>query len=107
MKKTGMMLLAIILAVSFSACAQKYIKAEKDVQKPINCATAKGDIRILESEKVHVAEQIAAGVTAIFPAGIVLGILTGTEDDKIKVAIGEYNEMIDKKIKEIKSQCGL
>ena len=107
MKKASMILLALILSISLSACAGKYKKAEKQMKQPINCATAEGDIRILESEKAHVAEQIAMGVTAIFPAGIVLGILTGTEDEKIKVAVGEYDKMIDERIAEIKRECGL
>lgn len=76
------------------------------MKMPINCATAEGDIRLLKHEKAHVAEQIAEGVTAIFPAGLVLGILTGTEGTKIKVATGEYNKMIDERIAEIKSECG-
>jgi len=31
----------------------------------------------------------------------------GTEGDEAKVASGEYNKMIDKKIAEIKQQCGM
>ena len=107
MKKASMVLMAMILSISMSACAGKYKKTEEQTKQPINCATAEGDIRILESEKAHVAERIAAGATAIFPAGLVLGILTGTEDEKIEVAIGEYNKMIDKRIAEIKRECGL
>lgn len=107
MKKTSMILLVMFLSVSFLACAKNYDKKQKELQHmPINCATAEGDIRALESEKAHVAEQVAMGVTAIVPIGLVVGILTGTEDDKIKIATGEYDEMIDKKIAEIKSQCG-
>ena len=37
----------------------------------------------------------------------VLGILTGTETTKLKVATGEYNKMIDQRIAEIKATCGL
>lgn len=73
----------------------------------VNCVTADGDIRVLQSEKSHVAEQIALGVTAIYPAGAIVGLLTGTEGTKFKVATGEYNKMIDQKIAEIKSTCGL
>jgi hypothetical protein len=54
-----------------------------------------------------VAEQVADGVTAIAPAGIVLGVVTGTEVDKLKVAAGHYNTLIDKKEAEIKTTCGL
>jgi hypothetical protein len=59
------------------------------------------------SEKAHVAEQVALGVTAIYPAGLVIGLLTGTEGTKLKVATGEYNKMIDEKIAEIRAACGV
>jgi hypothetical protein len=47
------------------------------------------------------------GVTAIAPAGLVLGMLTGTEQTKLQVATGDYNSMIDRRITEIKATCGL
>jgi len=47
------------------------------------------------------------GVTAIYPAGAVLGILAGTETTKLKVAVGEYNTQIDARIAEIKAACGV
>jgi hypothetical protein len=74
---------------------------------PVNCATATGDIRMLTSEKAHVVQQIAMGASSIYPAGLVLGLLTGTEGTKIQVATGEYNQMIDKKIAEIQNRCGV
>jgi hypothetical protein len=37
----------------------------------------------------------------------VLGIVTGTEGTKIKVATGEYNKAIDKRMAEIKEKCGV
>ena len=74
---------------------------------PVNCATAQGDIRVLEAEKAHVAERILEGATAISPAGAVIGILTGTEGTKLEVAIGTYNKQIEARITQIKSTCGL
>jgi len=74
---------------------------------PVNCATAEGDIRVLRGEKAHVAERVAQGVTAIYPAGLVVGLLTGTEGTKIRVATGEYNKKLDAKIAEIQSTCGV
>jgi len=95
-------------ALLLSGCAMQYKEDEKAAeQNPINCSTALGDIRVLQSEKAHVVQQIAMGVTSIYPAGLVLGILTGTEGTKIQVATGEYNQMIDKKIAEIQSACGV
>lgn len=76
-------------------------------QMPVNCATADGDLRVLRSEKTHVAEEIALGVTAIYPAGLIVGLLTGTEGTKLQVATGEYNKKLDAKIAEIQSACGV
>src|SRR5262245_13797332 len=89
-------------------CAIEQKKEEKAAeQMPVNCATADGDLRVLRGEKAHVAEQVAMGVTAIYPAGLVIGLLTGTEGTKIQVATGEYNKKLDAKIAEIQSTCGV
>ena len=77
------------------------------MKQPINCATAEGDIRLLMHEKAHVSDQITQGVTAVVPAGAVVGIVTKTEGTKFKVATGDYNKIIDKRIAEIKAQCGV
>ena len=89
------------------ACAEQYKKTEKEMKQPINCATAEGDLRMLQSEKANVAKEIAAGVTSIVPAGLVIGLVTETEGAKISVATGEYNKMIDQRIAEIKQKCGI
>jgi hypothetical protein len=95
-------------ALLSSGCAMQFKEDENAAEsKPIDCSTAPGDIRVLKGEKAHVVEQIAMGVTSIYPAGLVLGILTGTEGTKIQVATGEYNKMIDKKIAEIQNACGV
>ena len=104
MKKALLIVLSIVLV---AACAPITKQEKQELAKPIDCRTAEGDVRILQSEKAHVAQEIANGVTAIFPAGAVIGIITGTESDKIKVASGDYNKMIDQKIAEIKTTCGL
>ena len=99
-----------LVAVMAAGCAAKQQKAVmEDLQdpQPVNCATAQGDIRVLESEKAHVAQRILEGATAILPAGLVIGILTGTEKTKLQVAVGTYNEAIENRIGEIKQTCGL
>jgi len=59
------------------------------------------------SEKAHVAQQIVEGVTSITPPGFLVGVVTGTEKEKLKVGVGDYNEMIDNRIAEIKEKCGI
>ncbi len=101
-----------IITVSVSvltACAmqRKEVAGSLENPGPANCATAEADLQTLEAEKVNVAQQVGSGITAIVPVGLVAGILTGTEGTKIKVATGEYNEAIDKRIEQIKMECGI
>jgi hypothetical protein len=106
MRKMYTFVILICVVMLLPACAAfKQKKTLKEMKQPINCATADGDIRVLQSEKAHVAQQIVEGVTALFPAGAVLGILTGTEGTKLRVAVGEYDRAIDKRIAEIKKEC--
>lgn len=85
----------------------KYQEGEQQLKKPINCATAEGDIRLLQHEKAHVTDQIAAGVTAIVPASAVMSVASGEEGEKLKMGTGDYNRRIDARIAEIKQECGL
>ena len=107
MKNVGMVVLAICSLMLIQSCSSQYKKGETDANKPVNCATADADIRVLKSEKVHASQQLAAGVSAITPIGLVAGVVTGTEGTKAKVATGDYNDMLDYKIAEIKRECGV
>ena len=101
-------LLAVGVALSVTGCAAQFKQEEQSAKTmPIHCGTAQGDLRVLQSEKANVVQQVAMGVTMIYPASAVLSILTGVEDTKYQVATGEYNAAIDKKISEIKRTCGL
>ncbi len=99
--------LIVVLMLIIVGCSPVSKEAKQDLAKPVNCATAEGDIRSLQAEKAHVGKEIAAGVTAIVPIGLVVNVVTGTEGEHFKVATGKYNKMIDKKIADIKQQCGL
>ena len=90
-----------------AACAAQEKQVMQQMQQPVNCATAEGYIRVLQSEKTNALQQIGSGASAIAPAGIVLGVLTGTEGTKLQVGVGEYNQMIDRRIAQIKQTCGV
>lgn len=101
-------ILAIGVALSVAGCAEQFKQEEQQAKEmPIHCGTARGDIRVLQSEKANIAQQAAMGVTMIYPASAVLSIIGGVEDTKYQVATGEYNDAIDKKIAQIKSKCGV
>jgi hypothetical protein len=103
-------ILACFLAASLStACAMRQKKTLQELKDPgpVDCSTAQGDLRLLQHEKANVAERVAEGITAIYPAGLVVGLATRTEGTKFKVAIGEYNKAIDQRIAQIKATCGI
>ncbi len=93
-------------ATSISGCAEQEKKNEAQAQAmPVNCATAPGDLRVLQSEKANTATMIGNGVSMVFPIGLVVGVVTSTEKTKYQVTTGEYNKMLDNKIAEIKAAC--
>ena len=98
----------VALALLISGCSAPISKqAKQDLSKSVSCGNAEADIRSLNAEKTHVGSETAAGVKAILPISLVMNVASGTEGDQAKVASGEYNKMIDKKIAEIKAQCGM
>ena len=108
MRKASVTTLVMFLVMLLVACAARdQKKVEQEMKQPINCSTAQGDIRVLQHEKAHVAQEIAEGATAIFPAGLVMGLVTGTEKEKLQVSTGDYNKMIDERIAEIEKTCGI
>jgi hypothetical protein len=96
------------VALLLTGCLNpKYKEGERQLKQPINCATAEGDIRLLQHEKAHVKDQMLAGVKAIVPSSAVVGLVTGGEGGNVSLAIGDYNKKVDEKIAEIKEECGL
>lgn len=73
---------------------------------PINCATAEGDIRALNAEKEHAKKQQALDVTAITPAGALIGLIAGNENKKLEILSGDYMKQIDARIAQIHAKCG-
>ena len=106
LKKAILLLVCVVLLMP-SCTVFKQKETIEWMGDPINCSTAEGDIRMLQEEKANVAQQILAGVSAITPAGFVIGVVTGTEQTKLTVATGEYDRMIDERIAEIKAKCGI
>ncbi len=80
-------------------------ETKQEMAKPVDCATAKEDIAVLESEKASVGRQMVAGVRSVFPIAAVAGLLTGDYNDRAKVATGQYNDDLEKKIRQIRVTC--
>jgi hypothetical protein len=99
-------LCALSMCAMVSGCAEHEKKDLAASQAmPVNCATATGDLRVLNSEKASTASKIGNGISMIVPIGLVAGLVTGTEKTKWEVTTGEYNKALDTKIAQIKAAC--
>jgi hypothetical protein len=107
MKTITVVAMMVLLAACTTAKKEKATMAELKNSPPVQCGTAKSDLRVLQAEKAHVGSEIGAGVGAIIPISLVVNLAEGTEGTDFKVSAGDYNDMIDKRIAEIKSTCGL
>jgi hypothetical protein len=107
-KVIGTGLFALGLTAMVGGCAMHEKKEATAAQAmPINCPTAEGDIRVLQGEKATTAAKIGNGISMVVPIGLVVGVVTGTEKTKYEVSTGEYNKMLDSKIADIRSTCGV
>jgi outer membrane murein-binding lipoprotein Lpp len=107
-------LLATAIAASAllaAGCASQYKKDEQNMKQaqsmPVSCPNAEADISMLQSELATTKQKAAAGVTAVIPLSAVVGIVEGTEGTKAEIATGEYNQILEQKIAEIKNTCGI
>ena len=106
--------LVVVIALSIGCAERKNIspvpsiaeKAKRDLAKPVNCSTAKNDIKVLEDEKASVGKRMLSGVRSVMPIAAAAGILMGDYSDRVKVAVGTYNSDLEAKINQIKSTCG-
>ncbi|MDA1098648.1 MAG: hypothetical protein O2967_06640 [Proteobacteria bacterium] len=79
----------------------------KTMDQPINCATAEGDLRVIESEKQHVKKQAVSGIFAITPAGFLLNAIAGATDKDGKAKHDDYNAHLDARAAAIKQKRNL
>ncbi len=92
----------ICTALAFPAAA-----ADDTKRHPVNCATAPGDLRAIAAEKKHAEDQQVESVVSILPAGALLGLITGTENKRLKMLSGDYIKQLDARAAEIKATCGI
>jgi len=99
---------AMVLCIGLGACAGPITNQVKNtMDASVNCQTAHSDIKTLESSKADGGDRVTNTVTTILPIGLVAGLVQGTAQDKIDMATGKHNEMVDLKVQDIKLACGI
>ena len=97
----------LLVVLSLVSCKSISGEAKEDLAKPVSCTTATQDIATLEGERASTKKKIATGVGSVVPQLAITGILMGDYRNRVKVATGKYNDDIEAKIAEIKSECGI
>lgn len=108
------MLLAVAVLVGCQSLEEAKERDEA-LAAPVNCATAEGDLRVLEGEKQHVAAEKAVGSTRVVPAGHVVAGITeysnqkqvAAQETNVGMFVDQYQQAVDNKIAKIKATCGL
>jgi hypothetical protein len=108
-RTVGLAVCVVGVPLLISGCVmqdKKSAQSEQNLQTMhYTCATADGELRVLDSEKKTTAQRVAAGVRSVVPISLVVGLVTQTAGVKYRIATGQYNDLIDKKIAEIKAAC--
>lgn len=104
----------VVACVSILGCAERTNhspfpsvsdETKADLRRPVNCATARQDVKLLEDERASLGKQVLSGVRSVFPIAAVAGILMGDYRDRVQVASGQYNRDLEAKIEQIKKTC--
>lgn len=97
----------ILGAVLFvAACSTRPTSDEIEKTVP-DCSNAQAQIKMLKQEMITTQERIAAGAQSIIPSVAIINLFAGRWQTNKNIATGEYEEMLNKKILEIQSSCGL
>jgi hypothetical protein len=99
-------LMSVFSASMVIGLAQAADAQTDPMKNPMNCATAEGDIRALSSEKKHAQQQQLEDITAMTPAGALLGLIKCNEKTKLEMLSGDYEKEIDARIAETQAKCG-
>ncbi len=98
----------LALAGAMVSLGHEIAWADNTVKRhPVNCATAEGDLRAIAAEKKHAQDQQLESVAALTPAGALLGLVTGKENERLQMLSGDYVNKLDERAAEIKSTCGI
>lgn len=107
MKSTIILVTLLALTFIISGCSTIKKETKEELASPVNCATAREDIKILEEAKTSTGKQILSGVRSILPIAAVAGILSGDYKNRVQVATGKHNDDLANKIEEIKTTCNI
>lgn len=100
---TGIALLATACAPQSKDASMEPKDTSMADSKKINCATAKADIRVLQSEQANAMEQLQGGGTTMVPSGLVTEPEFGTDP----IGAGQYHDYLGDRIARIQAACGL
>ena len=97
---------ATLLTGLLMGCQRPVLDVEISAIVP-DCNRAVAQIALLDQEKADTNERIASGIKTIVPVSAVVHLFRGELNREARIASGEYNQLLDSKIGEIKSACAV
>lgn len=100
---TCIIMLSVFL---LTACVTRPSTDEIQKRTP-DCENAEEQLKMLDEEMVETHERIFSGVRSVLPTAAVYTLLVGEYGTNYSIATGDYEEILDAKIIEIKEKCNL
>ncbi len=98
--------IVVCLMILLVGCQQAVLDEEIHAMVP-DCGRADAQIALLDQEKAQVNDRVASGIKTIVPVSAIVHLFRGELRREAKIATGEYNQLIESKISEIKSDCAV
>lgn len=92
---------------AFSGCTPIGPSAKEELWRPVNCHNANINVFVLNSQRVGAVEQAASAISVVLPPVILADLVRGEYGDRLLVASGQYNQMIEVKAAQYAKNCGV
>ncbi len=100
--------IAVLAAFLLLSACNTPMKTDDIQNVQATCTNVDDEIATLQKEKEENNRRIKAGITAILPVSAVIHIVRGNYSNNVKLATGEWAEVLDAKLAELynlKAKC--
>ena len=103
-----MTLCATLAVLVFAGVGCQQPVLDSDIQSlKQDCANAETQIAMLGRKRAATNECILAGIKTVIPVSAIVHLFRGELKREVSIATGDYNRLLDGKIDQMKSECGI
>lgn len=97
---------AFLATIVFAGCATIAPETTAMLRKPVDCKTARDDIKLLTAARPDGLKQTMTLAQTLSPTGLVVSLVTDDFDNRKRVISGEHGTDIDRRIAQMARTCG-